>query len=141
MNRTLAQLSISAAVVVLFGATAQLHAQNVIRGTIPMDFHVGSTMYAAGTYDLTLPVSRANPFTLSTLNGESKFALASSVIQHTDKTRARGPVIVLKCAYKGCFVTEIWTDEQGYAIPHPKAVDEQVASAPHIVALTRVTIH
>jgi hypothetical protein len=141
MKRISSQFVFLAAAVAFLGTTAQLHAQNVIRGTVPMDFHVGSTAYAAGTYDLKLPINLTGPFTLSTLNGETRFATVNSTIQHTDKTRARGPVLILKCSSGECFVTEIWTDAQGYKIPHPKVVDQQFASTSHIVALTRVSIH
>jgi hypothetical protein len=142
MKRSIAQLMISAAAVVLFGATASLHAQDIDRVTVPMAFSIGSTTYAADTYDLKLPVNTARPFTISRLDGKlTNFALTGAAMQHTDKTRARGPVLILKCAYNGCYVTEIWTDVQGFAINHPRSIDEKLASTTQVLALTRVISH
>jgi hypothetical protein len=79
---------------------------------------------------------------ISTADGaKTSFALTGPAMEQTEKTRARGPVVILKCANKGCFVTEIWTDAQGYQIRHPRALDEQVASSSRVVALTRVISH
>lgn len=143
MKRSISQLMISAAAVVLFVATAPLHAQNVDRANVPVAFHIGYTSYEAGTYDLKLPASPASAMTVSAVDGaNTTFAMVGPVIEQTDKTRARGPVLILKCASKGCFVTEIWTDTKGYSIRHPMSVDEQVASnTTHVLALTRVVSH
>jgi N-formylglutamate amidohydrolase len=104
-----------------------------------MAFNIGSTSYSAGTYDLKMSMNPAQPMKISTEDGRhTQFALTGAAMQHTDKTRERGPVVVLKCAYKGCFVTEIWTEEQGFTMSHPKSIDEKLASTTHVVALTRV---
>lgn len=142
MNRSINGLVFSAAAIVLFGATASLQAQNEERANVPMAFHIGSTEYVDGPYELKVPVNPASAMTIVAENtGRATFALTGATMEHNDKTRARGPVLILKCASKGCYVTEIWTEEQGFAINHPRSLDEQVASAAHVVALTRVVKH
>jgi hypothetical protein len=136
MKNVLSSIGVSAAALFLFGAQS-VQAQEAAKANIPFSFQSKLATYESGSY--TLRTQAGNNMPLLLVNDESRkatFVPTISLLDATDKTAARGPVMIFKCGQGNCFLSEVWTAYKGYAISHPRVLDEE-ASTTRIVALVR----
>jgi len=136
MKNVLSHIGVSAAAVFLFGVLP-VQAQITAKAEIPFSFQSNQATYESGTY--TVKTLSSTDSTLVLTNDETRkasFVASGAPLYETEKTLARGPVMIFKCSQGNCFLAEVWTDSKGYSISHPRVLDEE-ASMTHIVALVR----
>jgi len=136
MKNVLSHIGVSAAAFLLFGVVP-IQAQDAAKADIPFAFHSKLAAYDSGTYTVRTLNSNGMALVLtSEETGKSTFVPTGASLYETNKTLARGPVMIFKCGQGTCFLSEVWTDSKGYSISHPQVLDEE-ASTTHIVALVR----
>jgi hypothetical protein len=136
MKNVLSSIGVSAAALFLFGAQS-VQAQDAAKAKIPFSFHSKLAAYDSGTYTVRTLNSNGMALVLtSEETGRTTFVSTGPALYETEKTLARGPVMIFKCGQGTCFLSEVWTASKGYAISHPQVLDEE-ASTTHIVALVR----
>lgn len=135
MKNVLSNIGVSAAALILFGILP-IQAQEAAKATIPFSFHSSLAAYESGTYAVRASSSSGSALALT--NAETRkttFVPTASPLDATDKTTARGPVMIFTCD-GDCYLAEVWTASKGYKISHPVINEE--ASTTRIVALVRV---
>jgi hypothetical protein len=138
MKNVLSHIGVSAAALFLFGVLP-IQAQEAAKADIPFTFHSKQAAYDSGTYTVKELNSSASVLVLT--NDDTRkatFVPTSGSLYQTDKTLARGPVMIFKCGQGTCFLAEVWTASRAYSISHPQVLDEE-ASSTRIVALVRAT--
>jgi len=136
MKNVLSHIGVSAAAVFLFGVLP-VQAQIAAKAEIPFSFHSNLATYESGTYTVKTLNSSATALVLtSDETQKATFVATGAPLNETEKTLARGPVMIFKCGQGSCFLAEVWTDSKGYSVSHPRVLDQE-ASATHIVALVR----
>jgi hypothetical protein len=136
MKNVLNHIGVSAAALFLFGVLP-VQAQEAAKADIPFAFHSNMASYQSGTYQVAAPSGGSSTLVLT--NAETRnasFVPTASALYATDKTLARGPVMIFKCE-QSCYLDEVWTASKGYKISHP--VTNEEASTTRIVALVRAT--
>ena len=136
MKNVLSYIGVSAAALFLFGAQS-MQAQEAAKANIPFSFHSKQAAYESGTYIVKTQPGNSMPLVL--INDDTRkatFVPAVSSLDATDKTTARGPVLIFKCGQGTCFLSEVWTASKGYSISHPQVLEKE-ASTTRIVALVR----
>ena len=134
MKNVLSSIGVSAAAMFLFGILP-IQAQETAKASIPFSFHTKMAAYESGAYTVRMNSNSAAMVLISD-DGKATFVGTGPQLDETNKTLARGPVLIFKCGNGTCFLSEVWTDDRGYSIPYPKALNEE-ASATRIVALVR----
>jgi hypothetical protein len=136
MKNVISNIGVSAAAMFLFGMLP-IQAQEAAKANIPFSFHSNLAAYQSGTYVVESRLGSSSALTLTNSDtGKTTFVPTSSALSPTDKSVARGPVMIFKCD-GSCYLTEVWTSTKGYAVPH--AVINEEASTTRIVALVRAT--